>query len=491
MLPYATRFHDPRTDRHAGAPALRRAPHMRLYRANLARKHAALFQAMRLDKRFALVTLGRALDAYAAPYASVSFNTRACTMANASEQFARDNAIPGMLYQWAGAHRALSDRTKIACYPTMADMQRGREVVMSAGRFFAACFPDETPAQIQQRAENFNLDASAVKFATTPDEWAEVYTTARGFRSCMTGFRDDDDHPVRFYAHPGNGLRLAYLATDGDTTARCIVNDDTKAYVKVYGDARLGDMLETLGYSHDADEALDGVTCNARTHSDNGCLIAPYLDAIQSVSWDGRSATCTISESGDYEADTTNGYVGDDRQTCAECDERTHDDDMNYSEHYEMSICDRCVSRSFTWAITDRRHSTSLVRDDDVIHIGNSAYLNDPSLLEECGFRLVNNEWYPEDDVIYLGYLGEDALIADCTRLDVDHGCDHYALTDDTITITLHGEELTVHHEYDGDTDETLRAARKQAARRTIRTYSRAPSRRRANRTLPRHKAAR
>ena len=63
MLPYATRFHDPRIDRHAFLPAMRRAPHMRLYRANLARKHAALFQAMRLDKRFALVTLGRALDA--------------------------------------------------------------------------------------------------------------------------------------------------------------------------------------------------------------------------------------------------------------------------------------------------------------------------------------------------------------------------------------------------------------------------------------------
>ena len=105
-----------------------------------------LFKAARLDQRFALVPLVRAVG--------LEFDARYFREIAVREWPREPEFFSSEVYRATAAHRAKSDPTKVACYPTRADARRGREVVMSAGKFFAAVYPSWTPAQVQERAED-------------------------------------------------------------------------------------------------------------------------------------------------------------------------------------------------------------------------------------------------------------------------------------------------------------------------------------------------
>lgn len=496
LRPLRERFADSRADRFAKNPMARKM--CREDRRDVARYASAEFKAVREDRRFALPALaGKLWDAgYGCSYIPDSFR-----FAFDWRQFDAHPQLEGNALQLAAAHPAKCDPAKIACYPTRADAARGREIVMTAGRFFAACFPHLSPKEIQSKAEAYaNAQKPPVMhFAESADDWCRVYSTSRGFSSCMAGKWDKDasSNPIRFYAYPGNGLRLAYLThngkPDGETVARSIVNVDRMLFVRVYGDARILRALNAAGYSCDADAAFDGVKCNARTNR-HGDLIAPYVDGSNTrAQWDGSADYCTLGSYGNFDVQCTDGvatgdYDDEDMMSCDHCGDRMHSDDSNYSSHHECDVCDTCASRHYTRAIVDRRGNRDLIRDDDVIRINREDYLNDSDVLTECGFMQTSDgEWLPEDEVIYLDYCDEYVDVDTCTRLDIAHGDDEWARDCDITTITLHGKDLTVHEDYDGDTDEKRRAR----ASRRVRHYSRAPQRRRASRHAIARSAAR
>jgi hypothetical protein len=421
------------------------------------------FKAMREDKRFAAFEFADALKKagrsfqwrYVAQYESVMHG-----------RFMHDGSIDSIAYSLAAAHPALSDKTKIACYPTRADAARGREVVMSAGKFFAAIYPSATNTETQRRAEAYVMHHAplALFFAKTGDEWARVYCRPRGFTSCMgnahSGWKSSDlHHPVRLYAHPENDLSLAYIThngkPDGDTVARAIVNTKKMTHSRVYGDARLVSALHDLGYSDDWDATVKGQVCNAYVH--DGSLVAPYIDGnYTSVNWDGHSDTCTIARHGDYECQETSGFAsGQDRSECEECgDSYNSEEEGAYSEHHGISVCEHCANTVFVTAYTGRR-SHDLVRIDDCVEFNGDWYLDDSDVLSLHNIvRTHDSELADMDDCIYLDYLGEYALTDECVRLHVAHGDDEYALECDTKTITLNGDEKIVHEEYDGKEDE-------------------------------------
>jgi hypothetical protein len=500
-VPYAfkspsVRFADARVDRFGRRPSDRKFN--RHVRRGVAKACAAEFKAVREDKRFALPALMTKVHAAGYSRDDVPVKMRG---AFPSHEIDDHDAIPCDARRYAYAHPAKCDPAKIACYPTRADAARNREVVMSAGRFFAACYPSYSPRDVQAYAEAY---ANAQKppvlhFADDAEAWCNVYASQRGFSSCMGGKwdRDSSTNPVRFYVYPKNGLRLAYLThngkPDGETVARSIINDKRKKYVRVYGDARLHGVLQSLGYDEDAEGALDGVKCAARTNR-HGELIAPYVDGSnRRAQWDGERDYCTIADDGNFDIQNTDGTATGDcddenMMTCDHCGDQAHEDEVYYSEHHEISICAHCSQRHYTSAIIDRCGNRDLIRDDCVITIGNETYLDDPEVLSKCGFILTyDSEWITEDSAVYLEYLGEYVDCDECTRLDVatPEG-DNHALCDDTIEITLNGDTLRVHRDYDGDTDEKVAARRKVAASRFVRHYSRAPQRRRAARTIAR-----
>jgi len=421
-------------------------------RRDLSKMAASQWKDLKKDKRFALAAL-------AATYLDLGYSDLKPYFYEKlhAKKFDTHPAIPSFAFLYAAAHPSQTDPSKIACYPTFADAKRGREIVMAPGRFFAAIYPDKSPQDIQRMAEKYAcaVAPAQVHFAKSEDDFARVYASARGFSSCMAGEWDGDEecNPVRFYAHPENDLALAYLTHNnkpgGETVARSIVNTANKCYVRIYGDARLSDLLTGLGYAQSGERALRGQKCHARQI--NGDLVAPYLDAIQRIRWDDESDTCMIHSDGNYDATQTDGTAkyDEDRMACDHCGDYMDDDDSNYSDYHDMTVCDHCVSRNFTFAIYNRRGHETWVRDDEVVTVNGQAYLDDSDVLSHHNcVQDEDGDWQDLDDCVYLEYLDEYVLVSLCTRLDIPYGGDEYARSCDVKTVEIDEEEKTVHEDY-------------------------------------------
>jgi hypothetical protein len=448
MEPRESRFSDSRKNRWSHWPALGN-PASRALRRERAIKCAAAFKAAKQDRRFALPVLGMKLAQAGGHWADIP--ARWHTPLHEGKSWSRCEEISSMLFALTAAHPAELDPAKIACYPTRADALRGREVVMSPGKFFAACLPDATPKYVQELTEAY-IQAQApiiwhrVKEA---DSWAEVYAHEHGFRSCMTGWRaNDPHHPVRFYAHPDNDLELAYLTLDPSdemsaTTARSIINVKNKSYVRVYGDNRLARALEAAGYVCDADAALEGQKCQAIEAK--GGVVVPFLDNRSNISW--KRDHCVIDCRGSISGEITSGCSRDeDLRECDHCGDETDEDDIHYSDYHDRHICTYCAERHYTYAIIDRHGNESYVRDDETVTVGSTSYLDDDEILNAHGLvRDEDGDVQASDDCIFLEYLGEFVLLELCVALDLPHGEDNHAKKEDA---TTNEDGLTVHKEH-------------------------------------------
>jgi len=126
-------------------------------------------------------------------------------------------------------HVSVVDSSQVAYYPTVTHLLAGREVRVKPGRYLTKHFSDQfSEVEIREMANEHLAEVlpKPLNFVENddPDGWEWVYEHGRGFTSCMTYNRSgrylDADlhgkhHPVRAYAYPGNGLRLAWL---GDAT---------------------------------------------------------------------------------------------------------------------------------------------------------------------------------------------------------------------------------------------------------------------------------
>lgn len=489
ILPHHERFPSPKLRENETMVPIRlsRTKKFKQESRRLSKLLAKEFAALRRDARFAAVHFHKKWDDLYNYSWSRPSSHHACALTRLVSQhcekldvysFLKDLKVPDAGFYYAAAHRSLTKPEQVACYPTRADALRKREVVMSFGRFAMAAFPHFDAKQVQRSAEEYVAFAAPVVVhwidndkdapSELSDRWAVAYSNPRGFTSCMSGFDPDNDyHPARFYALPGNGLSLAYLTAnndpDGPVTARCIVNHARGLAVRTYGDHRLAAALEQVtpynptALSFDAHKALDEVKCCAIT--DGKRLVAPYLDGIGRVEYTYGEDTCIISDNGNFDAQCTGGYAeGGNYTECDECGENYDSDDEGvYSEHHDRHLCDSCARRHYTNAIVDRHGNRDYIEDGGVVEINGKSYLNDDEVLTAAGFRYsdTDDEWYAEDDVIYLEYLGDYIPLDDCVKLDrpTEDG-DEHARECDTKTIQLDGEELTVHDDYDGPEDD-------------------------------------
>lgn len=474
-----------------------RAPHNRRNYRRLLRgypKLHAAFKALREDKRFAAIALRDELITVSHFFfANQRLLNRAVERVEQElKRITADNPeavtwcvpeshiIPPGAWTYACAHRAKINPTKIACYPTLADARRKREVVMSVGRFLTQAFPSLTPSEVQSRSEQWIAQGQPIKMHVilndepgvdaqeTSDHWVRVYRNPHGFSSCMAHFDDTPYHPARFYARLGNHLGLAYLTHNddpfGNVTARCIVNTQTETYVRVYGDARLAKALENpamradagddpIAYRLDPHRALYNVQCNAIFM--RGRLVAPYLDGVQMIRLEDDHCIIT-DEQTTHECTATSGYVSERGRQCDCCGGYYDEDDMRYSEYHGRTICEYCRDDDYSYAYVNR-YTQDWVNNDEVIHLNGEVYLDEPEVLEAHGFVWSEDEeeWLDGDDAVYLSYMADYVSYGNTVALDrpTPEG-DERARECDTTTITLDGEELTVHEDYDGPEDE-------------------------------------
>jgi formylmethanofuran dehydrogenase subunit E len=248
------------------------------------------------------------------------------------------------------AHVSSEDPSKIAYTPDERHGREDRQLRTKPGRYLNKYFKDVlTPVDIAHWAGVFagENERLTLRFARTPDDIESVY--ANGPSSCMghsAGAFRSSEHPARMYG--AGDLAVAYIAENGDPTARALCYPEKKVYGTIYGDAaRLEPLLEGAGFECE-DRRTGHTFYGARMLyvEQGGGFIAPYLDISAEVEIEG--GYLVLCQNG-IECSSTNGVTGGVR--CERCEEYTHEDSTTSVDNdtwcedcYEQYAvyCERC-----------------------------------------------------------------------------------------------------------------------------------------------------
>jgi hypothetical protein len=386
------------------------------------------------------------------------------------------------------AHISDEDPTKIAYAPSFAYAQKDRMIRTSVGKYLGKLFPSLfNQQQLQAISEKYQLAHTPPTLHMTPntdaDGWEWVYEHATGFTSCMMYNRPSDrylavdacgaNHPVRAYAHPANKLSLAWIGIPGvEVWARCIVNTENKTMIRVFGDQRIGPLLEAAGYKHDAQAALFGQTlCIMPRASNPGEIYLPYFDASCTVAvlpTAGADHLIVVNgENYNGSGGSSSGVTymptrpldqqslkcedededDDDMRQCDCCGDDTHDDNLTYIEDDDANVCAYCRDRHYVFGIIGRRHHEGYMHDDNAVHcVSDDRYYHD-NFLDFYDLVEIGGEYYKQTDdrVTYLSYCDEWVLVDDVTALDFEFGDDSFAHSRDVVTdlncLTMHEDD--------------------------------------------------
>ena len=167
-------------------------------------------------------------------------------------------------------------------YASLKDKSTGRLTKTTYGRFASRMLTLTGDSRVESVSQQVatHFEKFKVKFIENNDKagWRAVYNSPR-VGSCMRGKQQVICYASSaFEGLPDNGLRLAYLGDNKAlATARCIVHEPTKTYVRVYGDNNLRYALNHLGYTA-ASSYPEGLILAAPKGRTSGKLKAPYLD---------------------------------------------------------------------------------------------------------------------------------------------------------------------------------------------------------------------
>jgi hypothetical protein len=324
--------------------------------------------------------------------------------------------------EWHFVHASVVDPALVAYYPSVEYLLAEREVRIRPGKYLQQHFSDAlSEKDIREQANKQVVDATPPELHfvenTDPAGWEWVYEHGHGFSSCMVYNRSgrylaeglyDDDHPVRAYARPGNGLRLAwlgenYMEDDGQVFARAIVRNNAdgtpRGYIRTYGDdSALLTALTAAGYGDGA--TLYGVELNRRDYHDN--IICPYLDSGEVEVYGGH---LEVVDSG---IDTNSDGLLEECEVCEDCGCHVSSDNVYWvGRDEDYRVCRNCIG-SYTWVCGyDSREY--YVHDNNVVWVESSAYdedyLEDNDILacEDCGehFKEDNDDLHDTKDGLY------------------------------------------------------------------------------------------
>jgi hypothetical protein len=357
-------------------------------------------------------------------------------------------------------HISEEDPLQIAYADSLDKLMADRWTRTKPGRYLTKFF-DHVLDENQIRTWTERVQAMAapadLKFAASddPDEWVRVY--ANGPSSCMAG-----DSSVRVYAHDKSVLRLAYLTSGNTITARCIVREDTKEYIRPYPNTTssentrwhmaMRERLESQGYTHGG--MGDVLLAAERVNRWDNSYVCPYIDSGNDIHMsaslvvrDGKEYLL-LSRDGDWDAQQTDGVLNGRQCTCPDCgDSYDDDDDFIYIESRGDSICQDCVDRYYTPAYVSR-HNQEYVSNDDVIYCESDGENYHMEYANQADIYCceVTGDWYHIDDLC----MTSRGLVHNsrCTGLAVpDSDGNTYAFVRDTAT-THDGRTI---HELDAE----------------------------------------
>lgn len=318
---------------------------------------------------------------------------------------------------------------QVAYYPTLRHYREDRPVRTSVGKYLNK-YKDLfgiSERSIKTMAEKYIAKMQArsgwhMEFIehNDPQGWVRVYGSHK-VGSCMRG-----ESAVRVYAHEHSVLRLSYLVdAGGDVIARCIVrDDDNKGWLRVYPDHNgsaegrfLLDSLIATGYKDQIN--LDGVLLDCIEHGDNG-YVCPYLDCgavgAQNVDIVHRHNTSflLVTESGDYDAAVTGGFVGR-GLTCHCCGDNMSEGDETWIESEEIYVCSYCRDEHYVYAYGQRYQEYYPI--EDCIEVDGAWYLEETAHHHDVHKCDYDGEWYHADDL----YFFDEGSVHSDDIVTVDH----------------------------------------------------------------------
>jgi hypothetical protein len=287
-------------------------------------------------------------------------------------------------------HVSTENPLMVAYYPSLRHAREGREVRTKLGKYLTN-FMDMyqlNHSTIKDMSEKHMANmqsrgAWTVEFIAHNDKdgWVNIYDM-EGVDSCMRGER-----AVRVYANEISQLRLAYIRTDDELVARCIVRDDPDGnmtgWLRVYPDPNgyaegrfMLDWLNANGYPNRTN--LDGCMLTAEDGNGNN-YVCPYIDSgdngDQTVDIHyHNSRQYLLVGNGGLNATNTNGYT-EETQHCDACGGNYDGDDMTYVDVAGECYCDDCLHNDFTYAFTHRYQEWC--RADDCTEVNGTWYHND------------------------------------------------------------------------------------------------------------------
>ena len=269
-----------------------------------------------------------------------------------------------------------NDNPSMVAYTANAEHgRRDRQTRLSFGRYLKKTFPTATDEHIRSIVSDYSIKYGPIelKFAETEDEIEQVYLD--GPISCMKHPASNFSspfHPVRIYA--GHGIRLAYLENSaGDIFARTLVWNNKHG--TIYGDQ--DKMKAALNIIDIHEGSLNGAKMQL-IYSD-GQIICPYIDEGYV---DESNGCLIIRESGEYDAQSTSGFIEAPSACCSHCGDNYSADDLAYSDYYDESYCNHCLDNYYTHAIYDTHGSETSVRSDCVIEVEGTWYVDNRRILE-------------------------------------------------------------------------------------------------------------
>jgi hypothetical protein len=258
--------------------------------------------------------------------------------------------------------------------------------------------------------------------------------------SCMT--KEFNIHPYRCY-DPKYGWKLVVKKSGSNILGRALINNMN--YVRAYTsstssltgmsiDCALEAWLDSQGYENSGKWPTG--TKLARYETRRGDIVAPYIDG-SNANCDDYGDYLSICSSGELECSNTDGTATRENScNCDRCGDRMSEDESNWIESEDRSVCEDCLNRFYVY-ISETRIGSCYIggyyhsKSNCIETIGNEFYPED-SYSDFDIVELENGDYCKIDDAVELHY-GEYALSDDAVEL---HNGE-YALSDDPIVNQL------------------------------------------------------
>lgn len=347
-------------------------------------------------------------------------------------------------------YRSETDPTRLAYTRDERAGLADKQTITTVGKYLMRHFPRLPDHTIRDIVALYTTP-STFKILDSVEQF--IHAVNNGPNSCMCwreqrGVMCSDGvrrHPYACY-DPEFGWRMAVRLEGDRIDGRALLmheSDGDKYYVRSfkrtdgysYSDEALEAWLKSQGYEHYS--GWDGA--HLAYIAVDGSFLAPYIDGeAQSVDVtrkDGK-LVLTISESGEYECDNTDGTPsGANTECCESCGDYFDPADMTWAGYSEeIHVCDRCLGDYYVYGYGRRGHQYYFHQDNAIYVESQSEYYHEDYLddneivhtydgeyehMDDCVFVDNHGAYYhSEDERVVCDHAGNYQLIDDCEQLE-------------------------------------------------------------------------